>query len=103
MPDDALLFILLSAVLHAGWNLILKTSRRKLAFNVFMHGSAIAIFSAWWIARHGAIPLPRGPVLLFALGGGVFFSPYPFCPKASHQAVGLVPPHPPTTTGPPDT
>src|SRR3972149_6032070 len=54
MPDDALLFILLSAVLHAGWNLILKTSLRKLAFNVFMHGSAIAIFSAWWIARLGA-------------------------------------------------
>lgn len=41
MPNDALLLILLSAVMHAGWNLILKTSRHKLAFNVFMHGSAI--------------------------------------------------------------
>jgi hypothetical protein len=40
MPDKALLFILVSAAMHAGGNLILKTSRRKLAFNVFMHGSA---------------------------------------------------------------
>ena len=43
MPDTALLYILLSAVMHAGWNLVLKTTRHKLAFNVFMHASAIAI------------------------------------------------------------
>lgn len=43
MPTDALLLILLSAAMHAAWNLILKTSRHKPAFNVFMHGSAIAL------------------------------------------------------------
>ncbi|MGE5663369.1 MAG: hypothetical protein ACM31I_03450, partial [Deltaproteobacteria bacterium] len=69
MPTEALLLILVSAVMHAGWNLILKTTRRKLAFNVFMHGSAIAIFSLYWIFRHGAIPLPRGEVLSLALAG----------------------------------
>jgi len=100
MPDLALLFILGSAVLHAGWNLILKTSRRKLAFNVFMHGSAIAIFSAWWIARYGAIPLPRGPVLLFALGGGFFFSLYHMCLTAAYERIDVSLAYPLTTTGP---
>jgi drug/metabolite transporter (DMT)-like permease len=100
MPDKALLFILLSSVMHAGWNLILKTSRRKLAFNVFMHGSAIAIFSAWWIARHGEIPLPRGPVLLFTLGGGFFFSLYHMCLTAAYERIDVSLAYPLTTTGP---
>jgi len=100
MPDKALLFILLSSVMHAGWNLILKTSRRKLAFNVFMHGSAIAIFSAWWIASHGGIPIPRGPVLLLALGGGFFFSLYHMCLTAAYERVDVSLAYPLTTTGP---
>ncbi|HZW35634.1 MAG TPA: EamA family transporter [Candidatus Deferrimicrobiaceae bacterium] len=100
MPDKALLFILLSSVMHAGWNLILKTSRRKLAFNVFMHGSAIAIFSAWWIARHGGIPFPRGPVLLFTLAGGFFFSLYHMCLTAAYERIDVSLAYPLTTTGP---
>jgi len=100
MPTKALLLILLSAVMHAGWNLILKTSRHKLAFNVFMHGSAIAIFSAWWIVRYGAIPLPRGPVLLFTLGGGFFFSLYHMCLTAAYERIDVSLAYPLTTTGP---
>lgn len=100
MPNDALLLILLSAVMHAGWNLILKTSRHKLAFNVFMHGSAIVIFSAWWIATQGGIPLPRGPVLLFTLGGGFFFSLYHMCLTASYERIDVSLAYPLTTTGP---
>ncbi|MBI5575925.1 MAG: EamA family transporter [Deltaproteobacteria bacterium] len=100
MPDQALTFILLSAAMHAGWNLILKTSRHKLAFNVFMHGSAIAIFSAWWIATQGGIPLPRGEVLLFTLGGGFFFSLYHMCLTAAYERIDVSIAYPLTTTGP---
>ena len=100
MPNEALALILISAVMHAGWNLILKTSRHKLAFNVFMHGSAIAIFSAWWIATQGGIPLPRGPVLLFTLGGGFFFSLYHMCLTASYERIDVSLAYPLTTTGP---
>ena len=100
MPNDALVLILISAAMHAGWNLILKTSRHKLAFNVFMHGSAIAIFSAWWIATQGGIPLPRGPVLLFTLGGGFFFSLYHMCLTASYERIDVSLAYPLTTTGP---
>lgn len=86
--------------MHAAWNLVLKTSRRKLAFNVFMHGSAISIFSAWWVAAQGAIPLPRGPVLLFALGGGLFFSLYHMCLTAAYERIDVSLAYPLTTTGP---
>ncbi|MGE5189079.1 MAG: EamA family transporter [Gemmatimonadota bacterium] len=100
MPTKALVLILVSAVMHAGWNLILKTTRRKLAFNVFMHGSAIAIFSLYWIARHGAIPLPRGAVLPLALAGGFFFSLYHACLTASYERIDVSLAYPLTTTGP---
>ena len=69
MPDRALLLILLSAVMHAGWNLILKTSRHKLAFNVFMHGSAIAVFTVFLFLRDGGITPPTGNVLSLTLAG----------------------------------
>jgi drug/metabolite transporter (DMT)-like permease len=100
MPNSALLFILLSAVMHAGWNLILKTTGHKLAFNVFMHAAAIAIFSAYWLVRHGAIPLPRGPVLPFAFAAGFFFSIYHACLTASYERADVSLAYPLTTTGP---
>ena len=100
MPDAALLFILASAVMHAGWNLILKTSRHKLAFNVFMHGSAIAIFSVYWIVRHGAIPLPTGPTLPVTIAGGFFFSLYHMALTASYERIDVSLAYPLTTTAP---
>jgi drug/metabolite transporter (DMT)-like permease len=100
MPNSALLFILLSAVMHAGWNLILKTTRHKLAFNVFMHASAIAIFSVFWLLRDGAIPPPAGPVLPLALAGGFFFSIYHVCLTASYERADVSLAYPLTTTGP---
>lgn len=100
MPTTALLFILFSALMHAGWNLILKTTRCKLAFNVFMHASAIAFFSGYWIARHGAIPFPAGGVLPLALAGGLFFSIYHACLTASYERADVSLAYPLTTTGP---
>lgn len=100
MPTNALLLILFSSVMHAGWNLILKTTRRKLAFNVFMHASAIAVFSLYWIVRDGAIPLPRGAVLPLALAGGFFFSLYHACLTASYERIDVSLAYPLTTTGP---
>lgn len=100
MPDKSLALILLSALLHAGWNLVLKTSRHKLAFNIFMHGSAIAVFSAWWIGARGFIPPPRGDVLVLTLGGGVFFSLYHMCLTAAYERADVSLAYPLTTTGP---
>jgi drug/metabolite transporter (DMT)-like permease len=100
MPTSALLLILLSAAMHAGWNLILKTTRHKLAFNVFMHACAIAIFSAYWLLRYGAIPPPAGPVLPLALAGGFFFSIYHMCLTASYEQADVSLAYPLTTTGP---
>ncbi|MGZ8431638.1 MAG: EamA family transporter [Candidatus Deferrimicrobiaceae bacterium] len=100
MPTSALLLILLSAAMHAGWNLILKTTRHKLPFNVFMHACAIAIFSAYWLLRYGAIPPPSGPVLPLALAGGFFFSIYHMCLTASYERTDVSLAYPLTTTGP---
>jgi drug/metabolite transporter (DMT)-like permease len=100
MSSTALALILLSAVLHAGWNLILKTSRHKLAFNTFMHGSAIAIFSAYWLIHRGTIPLPDGPVLPLALAGGLFFSLYHLCLTASYDRIDVSLAYPLTMSAP---
>lgn len=100
MPSAALALILLSAVLHAGWNLILKTSRHKLAFNTFMHASAIAIFSAYWLVSRGTIPLPDGTVLSLAVAGGLFFSLYHLCLTAAYDRIDVSLAYPLTTTAP---
>ena len=100
MPSSALLLILLSAAMHAGWNLILKTTRHKLPFNVFMHACAIAIFSAYWLLRYGTIPRPSGPVLPLAIAGGFFFSIYHACLTASYERADVSLAYPLTTTGP---
>src|SRR5512142_3507249 len=100
MPTAAFAFILASAVMHAGWNLILKTSRHKLAFNVFMHGSAITIFSIYWLARYGAIPLPTGATLPVTIAGGFFFSLYHLALTASYERIDVSLAYPLTTTAP---
>jgi len=100
MPTRALLFILLSAAMHAAWNLILKTTRHKLAFNVCMHACAIAVFSLYWILREGSIPAPPGPVLLLALVAGFFFAIYHACLTAAYERVDVSLAYPLTTTGP---
>jgi len=100
LPTTALAYILVSAVMHAGWNLILKTTRHKLAFNVFMHGSAITVFSVYWIVRNGGIPLPRGDVLVYTLAGGFFFSLYHMCLTAAYERIDVSLAYPLTTTGP---
>jgi drug/metabolite transporter (DMT)-like permease len=100
MPDAALLLILISAVMHAGWNLIFKTSRHKLAFNVFMHGSAIAFFTVFLLVRDGRLSLPAGPVLTLTLAGGFFFSAYHMCLTASYDRIDVSVAYPLTTTGP---
>ena len=100
MPSTALAIILASALMHAGWNLILKTTRHKLAFNVFMHGSAIAVFSVYWIVRTGGIPPPRGDVLVYTVAGGFFFSLYHMCLTAAYERIDVSLAYPLTTTGP---
>ncbi len=100
MSDTALLLILLSAAMHAGWNLILKTTRHKLAFNVFMHASAIGVFSLFWLLRDGAIPPPAGPVLPLAASAGFFFAIYHACLTASYERADVSLAYPLTTTGP---
>ena len=100
MPSAAFAWILFSAVMHAAWNLILKTARHKLEFNVFMHGSAIAIFSLYWVFAHGGSPFPRGDLLLYALGAGFFFSLYHACLTASYERIDVSLAYPLTTTGP---
>lgn len=100
MPTRALLFILLSAAMHAAWNLILKTARHKLAFNVCMHACAIAVFSLYWILRQGSIPAPPGPVLLLALVAGFFFAIYHAGLTAAYERVDVSLAYPLTTTGP---
>lgn len=100
MPTQALLLILVSAAMHAGWNLILKTARHKLAFNVFMHACAVAVFSLFWILWQGSIPAPPAPVVFFALGAGFFFAIYHVCLTASYDRVDVSLAYPLTTTGP---
>lgn len=100
MSLAALGFIILSALFHSLWNVILKTSDRKLAFNILMHFSAIGFFSLVFLFWKGRIPLPPVGLLVIAISAGFFFSLYHLCLTVSYETTEVSLAYPLTTTGP---
>jgi drug/metabolite transporter (DMT)-like permease len=100
MNLPALFFIILSALFHALWNVILKTSDRKMSFNIFMHLSAIGIFSIVFLIWKGRIPLPGFRLGVFVVTAGFFFFLYHLCLTDSYETTEVSLAYPLTTTGP---
>lgn len=96
----ALFFIVLSAFFHSLWNVILKTSDRKMSFNIFMHLSAIGIFSIFFLVWKGRIPLPEFRLGVIAAAAGFFFFLYHLCLTDSYETTEVSLAYPLTTTGP---
>ncbi|RMG57385.1 MAG: EamA family transporter [Deltaproteobacteria bacterium] len=100
MSTAALGFILLSALFHALWNVILKTSQRKLSFNILMHFSAVFLFSIVFLLWQGRIPLPPFRLVVLAISAGFFFALYHLCLTVSYETTDVSLAYPLTTTGP---
>jgi drug/metabolite transporter (DMT)-like permease len=96
----ALYFIILSALFHSLWNVVLKTSDRKMSFNIFMHFSAITIFSVFFLLWKGKIPLPGFRLGVIAATAGFFFFLYHLCLTDSYETTEVSLAYPLTTTGP---
>lgn len=71
-----------------------------MSFNIFMHASAILIFSLFFLVWKGKIPLPSGGLLTFAIAAGLFFALYHFCLTVSYETTDVSLAYPLTTTGP---
>lgn len=96
----ALFFIVLSALFHALWNVVLKTSERKMSFNIFMHLAAIGIFSIFFLVWKGKIPLPGFRLGVIVVTAGFFFFLYHLCLTDSYETTEVSLAYPLTTTGP---
>lgn len=100
MNITALSFIIISALFHSLWNVVLKSSRRKMSFNIFMHFSAIGIFSVVFLFWKGKIPPPDFRLLAFVVSAGFFFFLYHLCLTDSYETTDVSLAYPLTTTGP---
>jgi len=78
MPAEALVLVLVAAVLHAGWNVLLKTSGDPLwtAVRLQAIGTAVLVPLAViaWLASGRPVAAPEGVAL--ALGSGVLEAAY---------------------------
>lgn len=87
MPTVALVLVIVAAVLHAGWNVLLKTSADPLRTAVRLQaiGTAVLVPIAVvaWVANGRPAPEPAG--VLLALGSGVLEAIYFLCLAAAYS------------------
>lgn len=76
MSTPAFTLIILSAFMHALWNLLVKSSRHKTVFIWWMFVSSGTLFSLILPFLPGRFPLPDGRVLLLSGAGSVCFVLY---------------------------
>jgi len=76
MSNLAFTLILLSSVMHAIWNLLVKKSRQKTVFIWWMFVSSGLMFSLLLLLIRQPVPFPDYNVFLMALGGGGCFALY---------------------------
>jgi drug/metabolite transporter (DMT)-like permease len=76
MSNLAFTLILISSVMHAIWNLLVKKSRHKTVFIWWMFVCSGLMFTLLLLMIREPIPLPDNKVLLMALGGGSCFTLY---------------------------
>ena len=76
METLPLILIIISAVMHAGWNLLVKRSTDKTIFIWWMFVSSGALFNLVVWSRPGAFPVPSAGALELAAAGAVCFVLY---------------------------
>jgi len=76
MSSLAFFLIVVSAVMHAFWNLLVKQSRHKTVFIWWMFVSSGTLFSLVLPLVPGPAPVPDGRILLLGLAGAACFVLY---------------------------
>jgi len=76
MSNLAFILIVISAVMHACWNLLVKGSRHKTAFIWWMFVASGALFTAALPIVPEPFSWPRGDTLLLVAGGALCFVIY---------------------------
>ena len=76
MSNLAFTLIVISSVMHALWNLLVKQSRHKTVFIWWMFVSATLLFSLTMPLIPGPVPIPDLQIILIGTAGGVCFVMY---------------------------
>jgi drug/metabolite transporter (DMT)-like permease len=76
MSDLAFVLILISSVMHALWNLLVKQSRHKTVFIWWMFISSGLLFTLMLPFIPGPVPEPDGTVIILGIVGGGCFVRY---------------------------
>ncbi|PLX73521.1 MAG: EamA family transporter [Desulfuromonas sp.] len=76
MSTTAFILIVFSALMHAFWNLLVKSSHHKTVFIWWMFAISGSMFNIYLLLRPEPFPVPDLKVLALALGGSVCFVLY---------------------------
>jgi drug/metabolite transporter (DMT)-like permease len=94
------LFILLSALSHSLWNMLLKKSQNKYAFNFYMHLVNISFFSFLYVTVFPDYLFFDFPTVAVAFVAAMFFSAYHLFVSSSYKYADVSLVYPITTSSP---
>jgi drug/metabolite transporter (DMT)-like permease len=89
MSNLAFTLIMISSVMHALWNLLVKQSRHKTVFIWWMFVSSGTLFTLMLPVLPGPFPRPDNSVLLLGIGGGTCFVLYHLLTGRSYRSGDL--------------
>ncbi|MDR0453989.1 MAG: DMT family transporter [Deferribacteraceae bacterium] len=94
------LLVIVSALFHALWNILLKKSYAKFRFNCYMHVTSVFIFSAIVVIFYPDYISFERDLILYGLYAAVFFSAYHLLVTKAYQLADVSQVYPITTASP---
>ena len=100
MVSTAFLFIIVSALFHATWNMFVKYSNDKVAYNVHIQISTAVFISLYTIIFHPDALYYHQSTFIYALLSSFFFSLYQHFTAVSYKYADVSMVYPITTSSP---
>lgn len=98
--NTAFMLIIISAVFHAGWNLFVKSSNDKVAYNVHIQAATAVFITVYTLIFHFHEFNIHGPTIYYALLSSFFFSLYQLFTAVSYKYADVSMVYPITTSSP---
>lgn len=94
------LLVIISALFHAGWNVLLKRARSKLRFNLHMHLASVVLFTVVVAVLYPQVIEFDLKVMLTGLYAAVFFALYHLFVAKAYELADVSQVYPVTTSSP---
>ncbi len=98
--SSAFVLVVVSAVFHAGWNLLVKVSNDKVSYNVHIQIATAVFITSYTIIFHPDAFYFHKPTFMYALLSSFFFALYQYFTATSYKYADVSMVYPITTSSP---